>query len=94
MTSKELTEINDGGFRLHGKVRDNRLQLRLEDTLGRSATYSIDLNDVSVENSHRIGRELKMEFKHINNSVLEASDLSRIIGMVQNYIELFKKQFP
>ena len=74
--------IKDPNLELELQSEGTELSFHLHDSSGRSAAYTVKEKEVILEQAHRIGREIEQDFNRSNGTIMELSDVSRVIGMV------------
>ncbi len=84
--------IKDPNLELELRSEGTDLSFHLHDSSGRSAAYTVKEKEVTLGEAHRIGREIEQDFNRSNGTMMELSDVSRVIGMVHRSIVKFRNQ--
>lgn len=84
--------IRDPNLELEVQSEGTELSFHLIDSSGRSAAYTVKEKEVTLGDAHRIGRRIEQDFNRSNGTIMELSDVSRVIGMVHRSIVIFRNR--
>lgn len=84
--------IKDPNLELELQCEGTELSFHLRDSSGRSAAHTVKEKEVTLGEAHRIGREIEQDFNRSNGTIMELSDVSRVIGMVHRSILKLRNQ--
>ncbi len=92
MSTDNLLEIQDYGWRLRIQLFEEKIKLTLIDESENKIEKIIKRSEFIIENAHNVGRELENQFNKSNNIILEPYNISKIIGLVDRSIKSMKSQ--